>query len=589
MLKTLNLLLGEQAPLLRRYAWMAALYGMLCGLCTALLLPLMAQLLQAQWRGAGAWLLALLAAVVLAWWWRGRVEQAGVGVGVAVLQTGRHRLGAHVARLPMGWFNAQNTAKVSHLVTQGMMAVAQLPAHVFTPVISGVVAPLVVLALLFVQDWRLGLVGLVALPLLLGMLLLTARMGRWADAAFQRDFAQTGQRMVEFAQAQSVLRAFQGGGQSTRFVAQAIDQQRQSAGRLIAVSALSSVLNVWAVQAVFAALLVAVVIGIDQHSAQALAPGQVIATVLSMLLISRFVEPLLELVGYAEALRTARGQLDAMDALFAQQPLPQPQQPPHPQLPRDASITLRDVHFSYGADQPAVLRGINLHVPPRSMTALVGASGSGKSTLVRLMARFWDVDQGGVLIGGSDVRQMDEAQLAAQISQIFQDSYLFAGSIADNIRIGRPGASDAELWEAARQAGVDSIAQRLPGGMDSPVGEGGAQLSGGERQRIAIARALIKDAPILLVDEATAALDTENQALIAQTLARLRGQHTVVVIAHQLSTIAMADQVLVLEGGQVVEQGTPAQLAAQQGRYAQWLAQRAQAQGWRMAAGGEPV
>ncbi|MFA9285481.1 ABC transporter ATP-binding protein [Comamonas sp. SY3] len=584
MLKTLNLLLGEQAPLLRRYTWMAALYGVLCGLCTALLLPLMAQLLQAQWRGAGAWLLALLAAVVLAWWWRGRVEQAGVGVGVAVLQTGRHRLGAHVARLPMGWFNAQNTAKVSHLVTQGMMAVAQLPAHVFTPVISGVVAPLVVLALLFVQDWRLGLVGLLALPLLLGVLLLTARMGRWADAAFQRDFAQAGQRMVEFAQAQSVLRAFQGGGQSTRFVAQAIDQQRQSAGRLIAVSALSSVLNVWAVQAVFAALLAAIVIGIDQHSAQSLAPGQVISTVLSMLLISRFVEPLLELFGYAEALRTARGQLDAMDALFAQQPLPQPQQP---QWPRDASISLRDVHFSYGAGQPAVLRGINLHVPPGSMTALVGASGSGKSTLVRLMARFWDVDQGGVLIGGSDVRQMDEAQLAAQISQIFQDSYLFAGSIADNIRIGRPGASDAELWEAARQAGVDSIAQRLPGGMDSPVGEGGAQLSGGERQRIAIARALIKDAPILLVDEATAALDTENQALIAQTLARLRGQRTVVVIAHQLSTIAMADQVLVLEGGQVVEQGTPAQLAAHAGRYAQWLAQRAQAQGWRMAAGGE--
>lgn len=584
MLKTLNLLLGEQAPLLRRYAWMAAWYGALCGLCTALLLPLMAQLLQAQWRAAGAWLLAMLAAVVLAWWWRGRVEQAGVGVGVAILQTGRHRLGAHVARLPMGWFNAQNTARVSHLVTQGMMAVAQLPAHVLTPVISGVVAPLVVLALLFVQDWRLGLVGLVALPLLLGVLLLTARMGRWADAAFQRDFAQAGQRIVEFAQAQSVLRAFQGGGQSTRFVAQAMDQQRQSAGRLIAVSALSSVLNVWAVQAVLAALLVAVVIGIDQHSAQALAPGEVIGAVLSMLLISRFVEPLLELVGYAEALRSARGQLDAMDALLAQQPLPQPQ---HPQLPRDASITLRDVHFSYGADQPAVLRGINLHVPPGSMTALVGASGSGKSTLVRLIARFWDVDQGGVLVGGADVRQMDEAQLAAQISQIFQDSYLFAGSIADNIRIGRPGASDAQVWEAAQQAGVDSIAQRLPGGLDSPVGEGGAQLSGGERQRIAIARALIKDAPILLVDEATAALDTENQALIAQTLARLRGQRTVVVIAHQLSTIAMADQVLVLEGGQVVEQGPPAQLAAHAGRYAQWLAQRAHAQGWRIAAAGE--
>ena len=201
-----------------------------------------------------------------------------------------------------------------------------------------------------------------------------------------------------------------------------------------------------------------------------------------------------------------------------------------------------------------------------------------------MIARFFDASQGCVLIGGVDVRQMTSNQLAGQISQIFQDSYLFQGSIADNIRLGKPDASDAELLDAAQQAGVSELIERLPQGLDTQVGEGGARLSGGERQRIGIARALIKDAPILLVDEATAALDAENQQVIAQTLAKLRGRRTLVVIAHQLSTIAMADQIVVLDQGRVVEQGSPAALLASGGRYAHFLAQRRVAKGWRMGA-----
>ena len=188
-----------------------------------------------------------------------------------------------------------------------------------------------------------------------------------------------------------------------------------------------------------------------------------------------------------------------------------------------------------------------------------------------------------MIVGGVDVRQMSGEQLAGQISQIFQDAYLFQGSIADNIRIGKPAASDAEVMEAARQAGVLEIIERLPQGLDTPVGEGGARLSGGERQRISIARALIKDAPILLVDEATAALDAENQAAIAEALARLRGKRTLIVIAHQLSTVVMADQILVLDQGQLSEQGSHAELSAKPGLYAHFLAQRRAAKGWRIA------
>lgn len=583
MLKTLLQLLGDDAHLLRRYAWMATAYGLMCGLTMVLLVPLLTQLLLGEWRKAALWLLALLVGVCICWLGRRVVEQAGVRVGVAVLQTGRHRLVAHLAGLPVGWFGPQNQARIGHAITQGMMSVAQLPAHVFTPLIAGLVTPLVLLVALWLMKPVLGAIALVALPLLALVWVLTSRMAGRADAVFQRDFAHASQRMLEFAQAQSVLRAFSGGGESARFLAQAVERQRQSGAQLMVVSALSGVLNIWVVQAVFAALLVAALNGLDLYPQGAVATAQMVAVIVTLLLVVRFTEPLLEVAAYADVLRSARAQLAAMAELFSVQPLAHVEAPHGVQMPADNSLELRDVHFRYDEAAPEVLHGVSLQIAPGSMTALVGASGSGKSTVMRLMARFFDATQGQVLLGGVDVRQMSEAQLAAQISQIFQDSYLFAGSIADNIRIGKPDASEAELLQAAQQAGVDAMLARLPQGLDTQVGENGARLSGGERQRIAIARALIKDAPILLVDEATAALDAENQAIIAQTLARLRGQRTLVVIAHQLSTVAMADQIVVLEAGRVVEQGAPAELQAAGGRYAQFLRQRQASKGWRIA------
>lgn len=590
MLKTFIQLLGDDAPVFRRYCAMAVAYGVLSGLTITALVLALGRLLAADTGGAALWLLVLLAGLVACWGWRRQVEKAGVRVGVTVLQGARQRLGDHVARLPVGWFTPDNTAKLGHVITQGMMNVAQLPAHVLTPVICGAVTPLVLVAVLFALHWQLGVVALLALPLLTGALRLTAHLGQRADDAYHRHFAQTSQRLVEFAQAQSVLRAFNGncdgngdgngGGGGTRFLQQAIDEQRHAGTRLIYLSALSSVLNAWAVQAIFAALLVAAALWLQGLLGAASAAGDAISVIVALLLVVRFVDPLQEVVSYGEVLRGARGPLDVARDIFAVQPLPEA---PAPQAPRDASVELRGVAFRYAQDQPDVLTDINLQIAPGSMTALIGASGSGKTTLVRLIARFFDASEGSVLVGGVDVRNMSSEQLAGQISQIFQDSYLFQGSIGDNIRIGKPDASDAEVLDAARQAGVAEIIARLPQGFDTSVGEGGARLSGGERQRIAIARALIKDAPILLVDEATAALDAENQAAIAEALARLRGKRTVIVIAHQLSTVAMADQIVVLDGGTIREQGAPATLRAQDGLYAHFLAQRQAAKGWRIA------
>ena len=578
MLKTFIQLLGDDAPVFRRYCAMALAYGVLSGLTITALVLALGRLLAGDTGGAALWLLVLLAGLVACWAWRRRVEKAGVRVGVTVLQGARQRLGDHVARLPVGWFTPDNTAKLGHVITQGMMNVAQLPAHVLTPVICGAVTPVVLLAALFVLHWPLGVMALLALPLLAGALRLTAHLGQRADDAYHRHFARTSQRLVEFAQAQSVLRAF--GGDGTRFLQQAIDGQRHAGMRLIYLSALSAVLNAWTVQAIFAALLAAAALWLNALLGGAAGTGDAIAVIVALLLVVRFVDPLQEVASYGEVLRGARGPLDAARDIFAVQPLPEAHKP---QAPHDGAVELRNVHFRYAQDQPDVLTDINLQIAPGSMTALIGASGSGKTTLVRLIARFFDASAGAVLVGGVDVRHMSSEQLAGQISQIFQDSYLFQGSIADNIRIGKPGATDAEVLEAARQAGVAEIIARLPQGLDTPVGEGGARLSGGERQRIAIARALVKDAPILLVDEATAALDAENQAAIAEALARLRGKRTVIVIAHQLSTVAMADQIVVLDGGTIREQGAPATLRAHDGLYAHFLAQRQAAKGWRIA------
>ncbi|MCY4036994.1 MAG: ATP-binding cassette domain-containing protein, partial [bacterium] len=210
-------------------------------------------------------------------------------------------------------------------------------------------------------------------------------------------------------------------------------------------------------------------------------------------------------------------------------------------------------------------------------------SGSGKTTITRLIARFWDVDAGAVRVSGVDVRDFTAEALMTQLAMVFQDTYLFGGSIADNLRLARPDATDSDLARAAELARLDEVIERLPGGWETDVGEGGFSLSGGERQRVAIARALLKPAPIVLLDEATAALDPENEAAVQNAIDSLRQDRTVIVIAHRLSTVATADQIVVLANGGVAEVGSHQELLALGGRYASFWHETSRAAGWRLA------
>lgn len=583
MLSALSKILGQDAVVLHRYLRITVVYAVLCGFSVACVVPVLANLLELRHHQALVWLLVLSIVALLCWALRLRVEQAGVRVGVAILQSGRRQLGHHVAALPVAWFSAANTARLSHVMTQGMMSVAQLPAHVGTPVMVALFTPCVLVVVLWMLHWTLGVVALVILPCMAVVIGLTARLSRQTDARVQQRFVQTSQRVVEFAQAQSVLRAFNGHGKGVSFLEQALQQQGQEGQRLLWLASATAVLNTWFVQVVLAGLLWLLWHGAHHWTTDTAPLNSMTLLVVALVVVNRYVDCLLELAAYGEVLRTAQAQLQAVTEILNVQPLPEPAVG---EAPHSAAVALRDVHFRYSEQGPDVLRGLTLNVPHGTMVALVGESGSGKSTILRLIARFFDVQQGRVCIGGVDVRNISSEQRVKLISQIFQDSYLFQGSIAQNIRLGKPDASQAEVLAAAHQAGVMEIIARLPQGLEAQVGEGGVLLSGGEQQRIAIARALIRKSPILLVDEATAALDTENQALISTTLALLRGQCTVLVIAHQLQTIQMADQVVVIDAGQVVEQGTPEQLLKAQGqgqgRYAALLAHRPTAHEWRV-------
>lgn len=386
-------------------------------------------------------------------------------------------------------------------------------------------------------------------------------------------------RIVEYATKQGALRAC-GRASSYEPLQQAESEYGAVARRSLIRETLGQVVNGMAAQTVVVTLIC--VIG---WLAVAGTVGPVEAVV-SIGLLLRFTQILVDIGALASAFETRRPVLDLSHEILSAPELPTPdgrRSANEAQASSGASVSLEDVSFSYEADHP-VLQGVSFRVDPGTMTAIVGPSGCGKTTIARLVARFYDVDAGSVRVGGGDVRDWETADLMAQLSLVFQDVYLFDDTLEANVRVGNPHASRMDIEDAARLSGVDDIVRRLPLGWDTPVGEGGRALSGGERQRVSIARALLKNAPIVLFDEATSALDPENESRVTDAMAALRRDATLIVIAHKLDTITAADHIVVLDDtGRVAQIGTHEELYAESGgQYRVFWDARSRAAGWKL-------
>ncbi|MYH49007.1 MAG: ABC transporter ATP-binding protein [Gammaproteobacteria bacterium] len=549
--------------------------SILMGVGFALLVPLLRAALESDFDRAWVWLGAMAGVLVAYALVRWQTQLLGFHAAIGAARGLFGRLGDHIARLPLGWFDGTRVGSLGRLTSQGVIDVMGVPAHLLRPVVNAFVTPATVIAVMFIFDWRLALAAAITAPL--GWLVY-----RWSAGLVQRtdhrshDAAvEASGRLIEFAQAQAVLRGF---GYATRSFSQlddALREQRDAARAQLLTAAPGLAGFILVVQLAFTILIL---FGLNM----ALGGDIDVAELLAVLALAvRYVQPMVEAADLGGALRISRNSLSRMDALLATPTLPEPATSA---VPAGATIAFGSVDFAY--DDRPVLRNVSFTAPGRTMTAIVGPSGAGKTTILRLIARFWDTGSGTVRIGGVDVRDLSTEVLMRQISVVFQDVYLFDGTIEENIRLGRPDATDAEVRAAATLARVDEIAERLPEGWEARVGEAGARLSGGERQRVSIARAILKDAPIVLLDEATAALDAINERSVQQALRALTADKTLVVVAHRLQTVQAADQIIVLEEGQVVEQGDHAELLERNGRYAEFWNERVRAAGWRLAAAG---
>ena len=488
----------------------------------------------------------------------------------------RLEVSEHLATLPLGFTETFGSGKLRKIIHESTGAAETFLAHQLPDKYNAMATPIGLLVLLLVFDWRLGLLSLV--PVALGFVIMSAMTGRrMADKMRQYGNAleSMSNEAVEYVRGIPVVKTF---GQSVfsfkKFKA-TIDEYEKWVIAYTKELRMPMMLYTAAINGVFAFLIVGGLLftrnGVTSKFLLNLLFYIIITPVISLTLTRIMYMSENELV-VADALARVDSVLDA-------EPVPEND---HPRHPKDASVSLKDVHFSYDS-KTDVIKGVSLKIQPGQTVAFVGPSGGGKSTLANLICRFFDVQSGSVRVGGADVRDIPKEELMDTISFVFQNSRLLKGSILDNVRLGRPQATEAEVLAALKAAQCMDIVEKFPEGIHTVIGTKGVYLSGGEQQRIAIARAMLKNAPILLLDEATAFADPDNEAKVQAAFAQLAKGKTVLMIAHRLSTVANADCIYVVQDGQIVESGTKDELCAQNGLFARmWQDYQASVQ-WKVA------
>ena len=482
----------------------------------------------------------------------------------------RIKLGNRIQKFSLGFFKKKDPGEIASVVLQDVANFEGIFSHTLGNMASAVFGTTVLSIVLLIYDWRLALCLLAALPLILPLLRLTGYISAKLAKKHIQSKVAVGSKFLEYVQGIRHLKSYGLTGEKNHQLINAFDEVRKGSIKMEAVPG-PLMVTVSVIFEVFFILMIA--LGLYY-----LANNSITIPVLLTFLIMgyAFYGPLkIMMVDYL-----ILGYMNiSLKRIIGVMEYPT-METEKDETPENFDITFQDVSFGY-LDKVTV-HNLNFKVPEKSMLALVGHSGSGKTTITSLIARFWDVDRGSIKIGGVDIRHINQDKFYKLISEVFQEVYLFDDTIYNNIKIGKPDATEEEIQLAMEKAQCSEFVSELPDGIQTIVGESGSKLSGGQKQRISIARALLKDAPIVLLDEATASLDPENEIYIQQAIQELVKSKTVVVIAHKLATIKNAEQIIVLQDGQIVEYGNHQQLMEKEGEYAKLWNIQTKAGGWKV-------
>ena len=469
-----------------------------------------------------------------------------------ILEGLRLRLADRFLHAPLGNVENHTIGEIKSMMVDKIENLEPPLAHMIPEGAGHVVLPVVSIAALLCIDWRLALASLVTFPLSFICMGLTFKISGKNFDKYDQSANYMNSTIVEYIEGIEVIKAFGRAGVSYEKYAAAINDFRTFVVKWLA--------STFATMKLSFALFPSTLIGTLPVALALANKGTITApeAALAVMLSISMVGSLAKLEVFSENMRQVKFTVENLEEFLEMPELPQPEKRADI---RHTDVALRSVRFSYtGEEKDEVLHGIDMTLPEGSFTALVGPSGGGKSTVAKLIARFWDVTSGAITIGGVNVKDMPLSQLSEYVSFVTQDNFLFRCSLLENIRLGNPNATDEEVKAAARAAQCEEFISKLPQGYDTPAGEAGKRLSGGEKQRIAIARMMLKNAPIVILDEATAFTDPENEDKIQRSIAALTKGKTLLVIAHRLSTIKNADNIVVLKSGAIVAQGTQEQL-----------------------------
>ena len=551
--------------------------GVVSAICSAMRIPAAAIVIQALlnrnvtmrtlWTSLCMIVISLIITIII----NMRATMLQTRAGYRACANKRIEIAEHLRYLPMGWFNDNSLGEVTAVTTNTMENMASIATRVVMVTTRGFLTSGIIAVMLLFFDWRMGLITLAGLVL---FFTINAAMQRAEQTLAHRKFnadEHLVSKVLEYVQGIAEVKNFDLTHDSTTQVHNAVEEARKA----------SFAMEIPSVLYMLVQFVINKLTGIAVCTAAILfyfGGTMTLSNCLLMLICSFILFEQLDSAGsFSSLFRSIDIGVDKANAILNVVPMDIDGED---QTPKREDIALSHVNFSY--DSKSILQDVSLTIPEKTTVAIVGPSGSGKTTLCNLMARFWDVQSGSVSLGGRDVREYSYDSLIRNFSFVFQRTYLFSDTIANNIRLGRPDATLDEVKIAAKKAQCYDFIMALPDGFDTVIGEGGTTLSGGERQRISIARAIMKNAPIIILDEATANVDPENEKELMEAVSELTHDKTVIMIAHRLKTVQNADRIFVVDHGKIVQQGTHDELVAADGLYRRFVVERKQAAGWKV-------